>query len=113
MAKKRKLVARTKIPKISKPITKFQKQEFHSKLEDEDLPIRLRQGKALRRFERNIVRQEKLTEPEMEESERDVFEDPREKEEGLGIEKDENLGIYPYPEIEESEKKDADEDEED
>ena len=96
----------------TKRTTKFERQGYSAPLEEEEFPIKLRQSKALRRLERGIVRQEKETDVELDEQERDVSEDPRQKEEGLGIEKDENLGEYPYPEIEQAEKIDADEDEE-
>lgn len=112
MPKRKKSATKKKI--ISKKISsrKLQRLELRTPLEEEGFPIKLAQGKALRRLEKGIVRQEKETDAELDEQERDVFEDPREKEEGLGIEKEENLGVYPYPEIEEAEKKDADEDDE-
>jgi hypothetical protein len=111
MPKRKKMAAKKKISPRKVRASKLQRLELRTPLEEEGFPIKLKQDKALRRLERGIVRQEKETGAELDEQERDVFEDPREKEEGLGIEKEENLGVFPYPEIEEAEKKDADEDE--
>lgn len=112
MPKRKKSAAKKKLSSRKIHASKLQRLGLSTPLEEEGFPIKLKQNKALRRLERGIVRQEKETDVELDEQDRDVFEDPREKEEGLGIEKDENIGVYPYPEIEEAEKKDADEDEE-
>ena len=69
---------------------------------------------ALRKLEKKIVRQniEEVSEKEVEELEHKVSEDPKESQEGLGIEKDESAGQDAYPEITEAVKKESDEDEE-
>lgn len=59
--------------------------------------------KALRKLERDIVKQEELSEPEIEETEREATEPKEETEEGLGIEKEEREeGGLPVPSEEES-----------
>ncbi|MFH0710990.1 MAG: hypothetical protein V1944_00260, partial [Candidatus Aenigmatarchaeota archaeon] len=95
MAKKKKAHAKKK--GTGRSISKVEREGFRTTLEEEEFPIKLRQNKALKRLEKDVVDQEKKTDKELDEADRDVFEDPREKEEGLGIEKDEDAGIYPYP----------------
>lgn len=45
--------------------------------------------KSLRKLERAVVKQEEMSEPEMEEIDREVQEKPEETKEGLGIEEEE------------------------
>lgn len=68
--------------------------------------------KLLEKLEKDIVKKQgKLSEAELEDEERKVLEDRRQNTEGLGIEKEEDAGEEPYPEIAEA-LKDPDEEEE-
>jgi hypothetical protein len=69
-------------------------------------------NKDLKRLEKDIVKKQgKMTEGQFEGEERKVLEDRRNNVKGLGIEKDEDAGEEPYPEIAEA-LKDPDESEE-
>lgn len=71
-----------------------------------------KKGKALERLEKDIVKgQGKMSEAQFEDEERKVIEDRRQHTEGLGIEKEEDAGQEPYPEVAEA-LKDPDEEEE-
>ena len=71
-----------------------------------------RKDKLLTKLENDIVkRQGKVSEAEFEDEERKVIEDRRQNAEGLGIDKEEDAGQEPYPEIEKA-LKDPDEEEE-
>lgn len=70
--------------------------------------------KSLRKLERAVVKQEEMSEPEMEEIDREVQEKPGETEEGLGIEEEEKEEagiIIPTKEesLEEAEKEEEEE----
>jgi len=57
-------------------------------------------NKNLKKLEKDIVkRQGKMTEAQFEAEERKVLEDRRNSVKGMGIEKDEDAGEDPYPEI--------------
>lgn len=72
-----------------------------------------KQNKALKKLEKDIVKKQgKMTEAQFEDEERKVLEDRRQHTEGLGIEKDEDMGEEAYPEIAEA-LKDPEEEEED
>lgn len=60
--------------------------------------------KALRKLERAVVKQNEMSEPKMEEIDREVQEKPEETEDGLGIEQEEKEEAgFPLPSEEPSE----------
>jgi hypothetical protein len=78
------------------------------------MPARGRKGNPpLKKLERDIVKNPNKSEAEFEDEERKVIEDRRQALEGMGIEKEEDMGQEPYPEIEEALKDPDEENEED
>ena len=100
------------MPKKKSKNKKYERELEREPLTEEEFPGRLSRISALKKLERKIVRQNKTKGTEIDESDREVSEDPREVNEGLGIEKDEESGQEAYPEIEKAEK-DPEEEEED
>ncbi|MBI4894552.1 MAG: hypothetical protein HY833_02355 [Candidatus Aenigmarchaeota archaeon] len=73
---------------------------------------KVRVNKDLKKLEKDIVKKQgKMTEAQFEAEERKILEDRRNNVKGMGIEKEEEAGEEPYPEIAEA-LKDSDESEE-
>ncbi|MBI2084215.1 MAG: hypothetical protein HYT70_01195 [Candidatus Aenigmarchaeota archaeon] len=68
-------------------------------------------GKLLKEYEKMIREPGKYTEEQFQEIEKELSEDVHETSEGLGIEDEEKKGEEAYPEIADSIKKEADEEE--
>lgn len=68
---------------------------------------------ALKKLEKDVVQHQEKSEAQFEDEERKVIEDRRQALEGMGIEKEEDMGQEPYPEIEEALKDPDEEKEED
>jgi hypothetical protein len=68
---------------------------------------------ALKKLEKDIVQHPEKSEVQFEDVERKVIEDKRQALEGMGIEKEEDMGQEPYPEIEEALKDPEEEEDED
>jgi len=98
----------SKRKKVSK---KFEKVLEKEPLNEEEFPIQLSKKRVLKKLETKVLKQEKVSDVEFEETEHELSEDTRETQEGLGIEEEEKKGEKAYPEIEEAEK-DPDEEEE-
>lgn len=78
------------------------------------MPARNKRGNPpLRKLEKDVVRNQEKSEAQFEDAERKVIEDRRQALEGMGIEKEEDAGQEPYPEIEEALKDPDEEKEED
>lgn len=79
------------------------------------MPVRKvkRGNPALRKLEKDVVGHQEKSEAQFEDEERKVIEDRRQALEGMGIEKEEDAGQEPYPEIEEALKDPEEEEEED
>lgn len=68
---------------------------------------------ALKKLEKDIVQHPEKSEAQFEDVERKVIEDKKQALEGMGIEKEEDTGQEPYPEIEEALKDPEEEEDED
>lgn len=74
---------------------------------------RKRANPALKKLEKDVVSGQNKSEAQFEDEERKVIEDRRQALEGMGIEKEEDMGQEAYPEIEEALKDPDEEKEED